>query len=58
MQEAADVQSESALRKDANEVLIKDGPEALRALIQAAQPYPEDDAAAATCYGQHIMVRS
>lgn len=27
-------------RKDANEVLLKDGPEALQALIQQAEAYP------------------
>ena len=27
-------------RKDANDVLLNDGPEALQALIQAAEPYP------------------
>lgn len=30
----------SAARKDANEVLLKDGPEALQALMQEADPYP------------------
>ncbi|CAL8460519.1 g48 [Coccomyxa elongata] len=30
----------SAARKDANEVLLKDGPEALQALVQEADPYP------------------
>ena len=29
-----------ALRKDANEVLIHDGPEVLREVIDNAQPYP------------------
>ena len=30
----------SVHRKDANEVLIKDGPQALAALLEAAEPYP------------------
>ncbi|KAK9909228.1 hypothetical protein WJX75_009173 [Coccomyxa subellipsoidea] len=38
--DAADPGAASVARKDANEVLLKDGPEALQALIQDADPYP------------------
>lgn len=31
---------EAAFRKDANEVLMKDGPEALRSCIDQAEPLP------------------
>ena len=38
--DAADQGSTSAARKDANEVLVKDSPETLQALVQEADPYP------------------
>lgn len=38
--DADDPGAASVARKDANEVLLKDGPEALQALIQDADPYP------------------
>ncbi len=38
--DAGDQGAASVARKDANEVLLKDGPEPLQALIRGADPYP------------------
>ena len=43
---ASDLPEPPALRKDANDVLMQDGPEALHELVLAAKPYPSEDAAA------------
>lgn len=38
--EGADPQADAAFRKDANDVLLSDGKEALLQCIEAAEPYP------------------
>ena len=38
--DAPEAEADKAYRKDANEVLCKDGPQAIRAYLEAAEPYP------------------